>query len=217
MKPVLWISVLLVAACTSAGAQHMGAPHFSARTQGFHPGYFGHGRGGNIPALYPYPLLDSLYSDYLPTEPAPQPLVVVQSPPPARAAEPAPEPSQPLLIELRGDNYVQLTGNPNADSKSQTITPGATAKISKPQTLPTRLTQEKPALLVFRDGHEEEVRNYTISNGVLYASADYYSVGSWNRAIQISSLNIPQTIASNQARGVPFHVPGSPNEVVVGP
>lgn len=218
MKQTLWISVLLGAACTSLPAQHMGGPrHFPARQQGFHPGYLGsghgaYGRGRNVPALYPFPLLDPLYSDYLPAEPAQPGSVLMPSPAPSRTAEaPARQPSQPLLIELRGNDYVQLSGD--ADSKLRTITPQTTDKLQKPQPSVT----QKPALLIFRDGHQEEVADYTISNGVLYATADYYSSGSWNHAIQISSLNVPQTIASNESRGVPFHLPTSPNEVVVGP
>ena len=36
-----------------------------------------------------------------------------------------------------------------------------------------------PALLVFRDGHTEEVRDYTIADGILYARGDFYTDGYW--------------------------------------
>jgi len=215
MKRSLGIALLVAVACTSLAAQHMGtAPHLPARPAGFQPG-FSHGRG--LPLLLPFGYYDSypsyaFYSESM--APAPPQIVVVQ--PPARpAADPAPTPAQPLLIELRGDSYVRVSGD--ADTKSQMLAPEtASTKIQK-QTQAVAKAQIQPALLVFRDGHEEEVANYMISSGVLYASADYYTAGSWNRAIQISALNVPQTIATNQNRGVPFHLPTAPNEVVVGP
>ena len=221
MKPSLWIALLAAAACMPLAAQHAGGAHFPGHPPVVHPAFegFGHGRGipfypgfGYYNSLYP----DFSYADYLQPQPSPTPqVVVVQPSAPARPAE-VPPPAQPLLIELRGDNYVQLSGE--RDIKSQTITPESSpAKIQKPQTQTIAQAQAQTALLVFRDGHEEEVANYTISNGILYASADYYSAGSWNREIKIASLNVPQTIATNQSRGVPFHLPGAPNEVVVGP
>ena len=73
------------------------------------------------------------------------------------------------------------------------------------------------ALLVFRDGHREEVSDYTIAQGILHASSDYYTNGSWNKKIELSSLNLPETIKSNQSRGLRFQLPSAPNEVVVGP
>lgn len=221
MKPSLGIAVLVAATCMPLAAQHAGGAHVPGRPAGFHSGFngFGHGRGvpfypglGYYDSLYP----DSLYTDYLQPEPAQPPqVVVVQPSAPARPVE-ATAPAQPLLIELRGDSYVQVSGD--HDTKSQTITPESTpAKIQKPQTQTIAEVQAQPATLVFRDGHQEEISNYTISNGVLYASADFYAAGSWNREIRITSLNLPQTIATNQSRGVPFHLPTAPNEVVVGP
>jgi len=174
------------------------------------------GYARSFPLFYPIPVLDSFYPDYFTAQPYAQPAVVILQPAaPVHAAEsPAPVPSQPLLIELRGDNYVQLSGG--SDAKTQAVVPGvSTARLQKRAALATVSMQG--ALLVFRDGHQEEISGYTISGGVLYANADYYSSASWNRAIQVSSLNVPETIASNHSRGVAFRLPGSPNEVIVGP
>ncbi len=74
-----------------------------------------------------------------------------------------------------------------------------------------------PAVLVFRDGHREEVSEYTIADGALYTRTDYYTAGSWNRQIELSALNLPDTVKSNQSRGVRFQLPSSPNEVIVRP
>ena len=74
-----------------------------------------------------------------------------------------------------------------------------------------------PAILIFRDGHREEVSEYTIADGSLYTRADYYTNGSWNRKIELSSLNLSETVRSNQSRGVRFQLPSFPNEVIVRP
>ncbi len=74
-----------------------------------------------------------------------------------------------------------------------------------------------PAVVVFRDGHREEVAAYTITDGVLYAQGNYYTDGSWNRKIDLSSLNLPETIEASRSRGVHFRLPAAPNEVVTRP
>ncbi len=72
-------------------------------------------------------------------------------------------------------------------------------------------------MLVFRDGHQEELSNYTIINGTLYTKSDYWSTGSWNKQIQLASLDIPATVKLNQERGLRFGLPASPNEIFVRP
>jgi hypothetical protein len=72
-------------------------------------------------------------------------------------------------------------------------------------------------VLVFRDGHREEVSAYTITGGAIYAPADFYRDGSWNRKIELSSLDLPETLKSNYSRGLRFQLPRAPNEVIVGP
>jgi hypothetical protein len=74
-----------------------------------------------------------------------------------------------------------------------------------------------PALLVFRDGHSEEVRDYTIAEGFLYVRGDYYTDGYWNKRIALSSLDVPQTMQANASRNVNFILPSSPNEVITRP
>jgi len=158
-----------------------------------------------------------LYADdaAAPSQPS-QPVIVLQAPPAAapvaEASVPAP---QPLMIELQGDRYVQVSGS--EDSSSQRIDQPLT-KVPKSTSERLQLPQQNaPVLLVFRDGHSEEISSYTIENGILYSTADYYTAGSWNRKIELSSLNLPATLNSNRSRGVPFMLPTAPNEVVVGP
>jgi hypothetical protein len=117
--------------------------------------------------------------------------------------------SQPLMIELQHGRYVRVSGT--AGNGTQELGPSpAIAAASPPRDLP-------PALLIFRDGHTEEVRDYTIADGILYARGDYYTDGYWNKTIALSTLNLAQTLEANATRTVKFVLPSSPNEVITRP
>ena len=75
--------------------------------------------------------------------------------------------------------------------------------------------QLAPTVLVYRDGRREQIREYSIADGVLYARSDYYAVGYWNKTIELVALDLPQTVKANQERGVKFVLPDSPNNVVM--
>lgn len=203
---LLLLLVLMVPA--SLAAQRGGFGHFSGRATGRFGAGFGRGgyaRGG----AYGVPFFDPLYADYV-SDAGPAP--VTFGPRQPAAAEPAATPAQPLLIELRGDRYVQVSGDQGSSAEMMdrpvARSVGATVKV-QPEQVPT--------VLVFRDGRHEEVSDYTIADGVLYASADYYSTGAWNRRIALSTLNLAETVSANRARGVQFRLPMAPNEVIVGP
>ncbi len=120
------------------------------------------------------------------------------------------------MIELQGDHYVRVSGEDN--SGAEMIPPES---IRRPEKLSAATIQtlapEPPVVLVFRDGHREEVSVYTIAGGFLYAARDYPTDGSWNNKIELSSLNLPETTKTNQSRGVKFQIPHSPNEVILRP
>ena|ERR1700734_617698 len=140
--------------------------------------------------------------------------------------------TQPLMIELQNGRYVRVA-SPSSNGEPLSIEPGQTqtsdtkfARRSSPDS--TRLTASNsitqapepalpPAVLVFRDGHTEEVRDYAIADGILYARGDYYTDGYWNKKIAISTLNVPQTLEANNTRNVKFTLPTSPNEVITRP
>ena len=73
------------------------------------------------------------------------------------------------------------------------------------------------AVLIFRDGHSEEVRDYTIADGMLYARGDYYTDGYWNKKIDLATLSVAETMQANANRSVKFVLPSSPNEVITRP
>jgi hypothetical protein len=208
----LLLITLLAAFAPCVNAQRMGAasPHFAARfNQSGHPHAF----------FYPLAFTDPFYADYLSNTGYPvasQPPLIILQPSPARAPEPerfAP-PAQPLMIELQGDRYVRVSGPETSGAEMIDRMP------DRPSSAPIHagaLPELPPAVLVFRDGHREEASEYTIAEGVLYTRADYYTTGSWNRKIELSSLDLPETVKSNQSRGVKFQLPSSPNEVIVRP
>jgi len=152
------------------------------------------------------------------------PNILLQALAPAAATQ-QPSASQPLLIELQGDRYVRLTGGDTSGNDLTYQAPVASAargglalpnlrKQSARDVSPHVLS---PVALVFRDGHNEEVRDYTIAGGVIYVRGDYYSDGYWNKKIELSALNLPETFKSNQQRGIRFVLPSAPNEVITRP
>jgi len=206
---------LLLALPATLAAQRMGSAHFGAGFSNV-PGHFGHHgypRGG----YYPFGLFDPFYADYLsdryPAVSQP-PVVILQQPSPSAAPEPPPTPTQPLMIELQGDRYVQISGD--QPSRAQMIDP-MPAGPAVPRS--TRITRSQPdsAILVYRDGHREEVTGYTIADGRLYVTSNYATTGFWIQNIELSALNVPETVATNSSRGLHFQLPSAPNEVIVGP
>ena len=132
-----------------------------------------------------------------------------------RAPPTAPE---PLLLEWRGDHWARVTSHgesatgAQADyserSKGRSAPSAHNSAGQPPRELP-------PVVLVFRDGHKEEVSSYTIVGGTMYMKADYWRSGSWTKKIQIADLDLSATLRLNQERGVKFALPAGPYEVVI--
>jgi hypothetical protein len=153
-------------------------------------------------------------------------VIVVEMPSPAEAA-PAEPKSEPLLIEWRGDRYVRLSGatangmmghgtavpldyrEPEAAKSMATAGRAAAVELAPPE-----LT---PVVLVYRDGHRERIREYSIANGMIYARGDYWNDGYWTKKIQLAALDLPATEKASQELGSKFVLPTSPNEVILQP
>ena len=165
---------------------------------------------------------DPFYSDALNHErplATPQPSVIVLQAAPAPVPDPPAKPTQPLVIELQAGRYVRVSGEDSSNVEIKLIDSATASRAPTPtrSQKPKMPSAATPAILIFRDGHSEEVSEYTIANGSLYARSDYYTNGSWNRKIELSSLDIPDTITTNQSRGIKFQLPSAPNEVIVRP
>jgi hypothetical protein len=130
--------------------------------------------------------------------------------PPAPAAQVKAEPlPDPVLLELHGSHWVRVT---NFGEASDRALNGGAASVTQAAAKPL-----PPAVLVFRDGHTEEVSSYSIIGRSIYVKADYWSTDRWQRTIRIADLNIPATMKQNQQRGVHFELPSSPDEVMIRP
>lgn len=161
--------------------------------------------------------------------------------PAAEAGNHAASSTQPLMIELQGDHYVRVNPSPIDGEAlplagSSTVLgrdsgpgaglrrapsaprPGQNATTAPANSMAAPRANDMPsAVLVFRDGHREDVRDYTIADGTLYARGDLYTDGYWNKKIDLATLNIPETLQANETRNVNFVLPSSPNEVITRP
>ena len=205
----LALVVLLAALMPYASAQRpMSPPHFASLPHSTHTRPF------------PYPVV--FFADSFDYETQSRPLIasqpaVVVMPAPRERPEPLPPPAQPLLIELQGGQYIRVRSEEPAAAE---MIDHESGPALKPVRLPTTAIPGQdlvPVVLVFRDGHREEVSAYTIVDSILYAQGNYYTDGSWNKRIDLSSLNLPETIEASRSRGVRFRLPTAPNEVVTRP
>jgi hypothetical protein len=163
---------------------------------------------------------DPFYADY-PVEPliaptAPPQVIFVQ---PAATADSPPETkAEPLLIELQGNRYVRFGGRQQSAERGMNAPPDYVEAGNLTQ-LPQSPVQRElpPTVLIFRDGHREQVPEYAIVGSTLYASGDYWQSGHWTNNIQLSALDIPATVKANHDNGVRFTLPSAPNQVVTRP
>ena len=131
---------------------------------------------------------------------APPARIILQTAAPASPTV-APKPPESLVMELRGDHWVRLTSS-STEFYEKSVNPSPA--------LP-------PAILVFRDGHQEEAAKYTIVGKTISIKSDYWTSGSWTRTVPIADLDLPATLKANQARGANFRLPSRPSEVIMRP
>jgi hypothetical protein len=171
-----------------------------------------------------YPDYDAGY-DYGPALEPPPPQWVTAQP----TFSPAAKPAEALVLEREGDHWVRITPYGPRQTDSQAAAPSnpperasnahpetpaaargqATAAAKPPAPLP-------PAVLVFRDGHQEQIGQYRIMGATIYVNTDYWSSGAWTRTIPLADLDVPATLKLNQQRGANFRLPSSPDEVMIG-
>ena len=245
MRTAISATILFLLACSAANAQKIAAApaHFSTPPRLSNPGFTTFnsffGTGGSIPnprsfhhfhhrGSFPF-FLDSLglFPDYADNSaPVPgtsagnaelllQALSALNS-----RQEPPKADSQSILIELQGDRYVSLTSAAQPVNVQESIVPQARAgltKRSEHQFQKQHVAELAPVTLLFRDGHSESVHDYTIANGVIYVRGDLNRDGYMSKRIDLSSLDLRETLITNEDRGVHFIVPNSTNEVVTRP
>jgi hypothetical protein len=134
----------------------------------------------------------------------------------------------PLLIELQGDRYVRYGGGRYgaAPEPRQTSRPATENSERQPSERETPAhpalsrsdsTALAPTVLVYRDGHREEIPDYAIIGRVIYAHTNDWQTGYASKSIPLSAVDIAATMKANREQGVRFFLPGGPNEVVTRP
>jgi hypothetical protein len=157
---------------------------------------------------YSWPYFADYYPDYYGSyEQPPAPPLRPAPVQPLATNEPLPAPA---LLELQGNQWVKV----NSFTMATTVTPANQNGNSAP---PSPLKEMPPAVLVYRDGHTEELTSYTIIGGSIHTKSDYWTNGAWTRSIQLADLDIPATLKQNQQRGVKFDLPSGPDEVIIRP
>jgi hypothetical protein len=148
----------------------------------------------------------------------PPQIVAADSPPVS-----VPSPPEALVLELQGDHWMRITNHGQSQTGGQSSQPELAPVSNLPSSTPRRIPAAEArsalpaAVLVFRDGHKEEIGKYVIVGATISASTNYWSSGSWTRKVQIDELDLPATLKLNQERGAKFGLPSGPNEVVVRP
>ena len=159
---------------------------------------------------------DPFYAEY-PVAPLtiPPQYVLVQ---PTPAIDTAPEiKSEPLMIELQGNRYVRFGGRQQLAERGANSPPDYVEADAKSPSLQQAQPELPPTVLIFRDGHREQVPGYAIVGATLYANGNYWQSGHWTKNIELSALNIPATVQANHDNGVKFLLPSAPNEVITRP
>lgn len=137
-------------------------------------------------------------------------IIVIQTPAPVTpVVKDEPKPITPLMIELQGGQYVR---SDKTEKPTQQVP--VKAAVQKKAAFASAIV---PAVLIFRDGHREQIHEYTVADGAIYARGDYWTDGYWNKKILLSALNVPATLSANQSNGANFELPSAPNVVIVRP
>jgi hypothetical protein len=75
------------------------------------------------------------------------------------------------------------------------------ARAAPPPAAPSDAAPVEPTVLVFRDGHQQQVNNYAIMGQTVYV------FDSRTQKIAVSDLDVPATIKVNDDHGVEFQLP----------
>ena len=200
----------------SAPVAHGGGGRIRFASHGSRRFYAGPGYFSNYYPDYGY---DQEFGEAPPEE------VIEQNVSAAPAASPRPS-ADAMVIELQGDHWVRVTNNGETQSGGDSGQPMPQHRANSQDAAATSARRAEvsearavvpSAVLVFRDGHQEEVAKYMISGATIYAGADYWNGGSWTRKVQIAELDVPATLKLNQGRGANFNLPRSPDEVMIRP
>ncbi len=110
-----------------------------------------------------------------------------------------PQPTQPMVVMVDPSAAANRYGDHSFEEPALPVPQPALASTPSPP------EEQDPTVLVFRDGHKQEVRNYAIVGTTLW---DFGARGA-ARKIPLSDIDIDATRKANDDRGVEFILPKS--------
>jgi hypothetical protein len=192
-------------------------------------GDFNHRGGRRFENGFGFPFAPFFYPDYYDgrdadydyNEAAPEAPPVQTRPVQVTPPAPPPPPGDTLILENHDGQWVRIpTGaerlKVGASAQDKNV-PEANSQVVNEETAASKAFARRlpPAVLVFRDGHSEEVQKYVIQGTTLYVTSAYSTTGSWTAKIPLADLDVPASLKVNNDRGTKFNLPSGPNEVVI--
>lgn len=165
-----------------------------------------------VPVYIPYAAFPYSYDAYYEPQPQPQPVQVVVQPVIIREVpESATGERRQSGDEAQGDEGSRY-GKHYLDSREQARSERRRTPVAE-QPLPAPSTPKTPAvavpeelpvtMLIFRDGHHGEVRNYAIVGENLIDLGNNRVM----KKIPLNTLDLPATKRENEQNGIEFHLP----------
>jgi len=119
--------------------------------------------------------------------------------PPDMYSGPAIGPNDPTLHIIVEQPPAQSYRPPADDTRAEVASPPP--KIQEQRSAARDVKPREPTVLVFRDGHQQEVGNYAIMGQTVYVLDDR------TQKIPLANLDVPATVKANDDRGMEFKVP----------
>jgi hypothetical protein len=116
------------------------------------------------------------------------------------------EPPAPTVFERRPSQGYGAAGNRGDDSRYGDHYLDARerdARQPEPSAPEPRVEDNVSTVLIFRDGHRDEIKNYAIMGTTLFVFAGPH------RKIPLAELDLDATVRENDDRGIEFQVPTS--------
>jgi hypothetical protein len=180
------------ASVTSLGPAGYG--HYRFTTSGVHPSRPGHGHRPIYPG-YPY------YGVYYPYYPAVDPYVYGGPDDNGQSSDAQDQyHGGPTIFDRRGngDRYPVEAPAPATETAYNAAPAAATNAAPEPA--------QPATVLIFKDGHKQELGNYAIVGSSLF---DLTS--GRRQKIALSDLDVPATVKANEDQGIDFTLPGQPS------
>jgi hypothetical protein len=123
----------------------------------------------------------------------------VYSGPPNMYSGPPPGANESTLHIIVEQAPAQSYGPPADDTRAASAPPPPVRQEQPPTARDTK--PREPTVLVFRDGHQQEVGNYAIMGQTVYVLDDR------TQKIPLANLDVPATVKANDDQGMEFKVP----------